>query len=183
MTVPANTSSATNRYVGQSLKRREDPKYLTGQSQYTDDLTPSGTLYAAIVRSPYAHARITGINVEEARRRPGVVAVYTGADLRGRMAALPCTWILPGTKVPVHPVLAFDTVRYVGDGVAVVLAEDRYATADALDAIEVDYEPLEVVPNQQQEMHPGAPTIHDNAPQNVDVVWHTEKRGVADEGA
>ena len=93
MTVPVDTSSATKRYFGQSIKRREDPKYLTGQSHYTDDLTPSGTLYAAIVRSPYAHARIAGINIEEAQRRPGVVAVYTGVDLRGRMAALPCTWI------------------------------------------------------------------------------------------
>jgi aerobic carbon-monoxide dehydrogenase large subunit len=175
MTVPVDTSSASNRYFGQSIKRREDPKYLTGQSQYTDDLAPSGTLYAAIVRSPYAHARIAGINVEEARKRPEVVAVYTGADVRDRMAGLPCTWILPGMKVPVHPVLAFDTVRYVGDGVAVVVAEDRYAATDALDAIEVDYEPLEVVTNQEQAMQPAAPTIHDNVPQNIAVVWRTGK--------
>jgi len=147
---PVDTSSVPGRYVGQSLKRSEDPKYLTGQSHYTDDLTPPGTLYAAIVRSPYAHARIVRINVEEARKRPGVVAVYTGADVRGRLAGLPCTWILPGMKVPLHPVLAFDTVRHVGDGVAVVVAEDRYAAVDALDAIEVDYEPLEVVTNQEQ---------------------------------
>ena len=170
MNTSVDTSSTTNRYVGQSLKRREDPKYLTGQSQYTDDLTPSGTLYAAIVRSPYAHARITGINVEEARRRPGVVAVYTGADLRGRMATLPCTWILPRMKVPVHPVLAFETVRYVGDSVAVVVARDRYAAEDALDAIQIDYEPLEAVTNQEQAMQPGASTIHDNVPQNIAVV-------------
>ncbi len=175
MTVPVDTASATNRYFGQSLKRREDPKYLTGQSHYTDDLTPSGTLYAAIVRSPYAHARIASINVEEAQRRPGVVAVYTGADLRGRIAPLPCTWIFPGMKVPVHPVLAFETVRYVGDGVTVVVAEDRYAAEDALDAIQIDYEPLEVVTNQEQAMQPGAPTIHDNMPQNIAVVWRTGK--------
>lgn len=175
MNLPVDTSSATNRYFGRSIKRREDPKYLTGQSQYTDDLTPSGTLYAAIARSPYAHARIAGINVEEARKRPGVVAVYTGADVRGRMATLPCTWILPGMKVPVHPVLAFDTVRYVGDGVAVVIAEERYAAADALDAIEVDYEPLEVVTNQEQAMQPGVPPIHDNVPQNIAVAWRTGK--------
>src|SRR2546428_11747722 len=123
MTIPVDTSSATKRYVGQSIKRREDPKYLTGQSHYTDDLTPSGTLYAAIVRSPYAHACIASIHVEEARGRPGVVAAYTGADLRGRIAPLPCTWIFPGMKVPIHPVLAFEAVRHVGDGVAVVLAE------------------------------------------------------------
>jgi carbon-monoxide dehydrogenase large subunit len=175
MTIPVDTSSATNRYFGRSIKRREDPKYLTGQGQYTDDLAPSGTLYAAIVRSPYAHARIASINIAEAQRRPGVVAVYTGADLRGRMAALPCTWILPGMKVPVHPVLAFETVRYVGDGVAVVVAEDRYAAADALDAIQIDYEPLEAVTNQEQAMQPAAPTIHDNVPQNIAVVWRTGK--------
>jgi aerobic carbon-monoxide dehydrogenase large subunit len=173
MNRPVDTSSVSGHYVGQSLKRREDPKYLTGQSHYTDDLTPPGTLYAAIVRSPYAHARIVGINVKEARKRPGVVGVYTGADVRGRLADLPCTWIMPGMKVPVHPVLAFDTVRYAGDGVAVVVAEDRYAAADALDAIEVDYEPLEVVTNQEQAMQPGAPTIHDNVPQNIAVMWHT----------
>ncbi len=175
MNLPVDTSSAPNRYFGRSIKRREDPKYLTGQSQYTDDLTPSGTLSAAIVRSPYAHARIVGITVEEARKRPGVVAVYTGADLRGRMATLPCTWILPGMKVPVHPVLAFETVRYVGDGVAVVVAQDRYAAADALDAIKIDYEPLEVVTNQEHAMQPGAAAIHDNVPQNMAVVWRTGK--------
>ncbi len=175
MNLPVDTSSATNRYFGRSIKRREDPKYLTGQSHYTDDLTLSGTLYVAIVRSPYAHARIVGITVEEARKRPGVVAVYTGADLRGRIATLPCTWILPGMKVPVHPVLAFDTVRYVGDGVAVVVAQDRYVAADALDAIQVDYEPLEIVTNQEQAMRPGAAAIHNNVPQNIAVVWHTGK--------
>src|SRR5215472_6940041 len=175
MTMPPDTSSATSRYVGQGLKRREDPKYLTGQSHYTDDLAPSGTLHAAIVRSPYAHARIVGIHVEKARSSPGVVAVYTGADVRGRLATLPCTWILPWMKVPVHPVLAFDTVRYVGDGVAVIVAEDRYVAEDALDAVEVDYELLEVVTNQEQAMQPGAPTIHDNVPQNIAVVWHTGK--------
>src|SRR6266852_6351823 len=175
MNLPVDTSSATNRYFGRSIKRREDPKYLTGQSHYTDDLEPSGTLSAAVVRSPYAHARIVGITVEEARKRPGVVAVYTGADLRGRMATLPCTWILPGMKVPVHPVLAFETVRYVGDGVAVVVAQDRYAAADALDAIKIDYEPLEVVTNQEHAMQPGAVAIHDNVPQNIAVVWHTGK--------
>src|SRR5215472_9767073 len=175
MTMPPDTSSATSRYVGQGLKRREDPKYLTGQSHYTDDLAPSGTLHAAIVRSPYAHARIVGIHVEKARSSPGVVAVYTGADVRGRLATLPCTWILPGMKVPVHPVLAFDTVRYAGDGVAVIVAEDRYAAADALDVIEVDYEPLEAVTNQEHEMRPGAAILHDNVPQNVAVVWHTGK--------
>ncbi len=183
MTVSVDTSAAPNRYFGQSIKRREDPKYLTGQSHYTDDLAPSGTLYAAIVRSPYAHARIAGINVEEARRRPGVVAVYTGADLRGRVAALPCTWILPGMKVPVHPVLAFDAVRYVGDGVAVVVAEDPSLAADALDAIQVDYEPLEAVTNQEQAMQPGAPTIHDNVPQNIAVVWRTGKGDFAQTAA
>lgn len=175
MNRPVDTSEATTRYVGRSIKRREDPKYLTGQSQYTDDLMPSGTLSVAIVRSLYAHARIVRINVEQARRRKGVVAVYTGADLRGRLGTLPCTWILPGMKVPIHPVLAFDTVRYVGDGVAVVVAEDCYAAADALDAIEIDYEPLEVVINQEQAMQPGAPTLHDTVPQNLAVVWQTGK--------
>ncbi len=95
--------------------------------------------------------------------------------MRGRMATLPCTWILPGMKVPVHPVLAFETVRYVGDGVAVVVAQDRYAAADALDAIKIDYEPLEVVTNQEHAMQPGAVAIHDNVPQNIAVVWHTGK--------
>ncbi len=183
MNMPVGTASAPNRYVGQSVKRREDPKYLTGQSKYTDDLAPPGTLSVAIIRSPYAHARIASISVEEARRRPGVVAVYTGADLRGHLAPLPCTWILPGMTVPIHPVLAFDTVRYVGEGVAAVVAKDRYAAADALEAIQIDYEPLKIVTNQEQAMQPGAATIHDTVPQNLAVVWHTGKGDFAQAAA
>jgi carbon-monoxide dehydrogenase large subunit len=171
MTLSPDTSSERKRYFGQSIKRREDPKYLTGQSQFTDDLSPVGTLFVAIARSLYAHARITNIDAEAARMYPGVVAVYTGADLRDRMAALPCTWVLPGTKVPAHPALAFDTVRYVGEGVAVIVAEDRSLAVDALNALQIDYEPLDVVVNQEQAMQPGAPTIHENVPQNLAVVW------------
>ncbi len=162
----------TERHVGQGVKRREDPKFLTGQGQYTDDLTPPHTLYAALLRSPYAHARIVDINVEAARKQPGVVAVFTGTDVQGRLGTLPCNWVLPGMKVPVHPVLAYDKVRYAGDGVAVVVANDYSLALDALDTIEVDYELFDAVTNQEQAIHLGAPLIHENVPGNIAVVWH-----------
>ena len=158
MNTSVDTSSTTNRYVGQSLKRREDPKYLTGQSQYTDDLTPSGTLYAAIVRSPYAHARVRRVDVTRARALTGVLAALCGADL---------TWCEPyyGPAYRDRPVLAIDVARYEGEPVAAVAAVDE-ATADAaLDLIEVDYEPLPPVITLEEALAPGAPLVHTGKPQ------------------
>jgi len=159
------------RYVGRGVKRREDPKLITGRGRYTDDITPTGSLHAVILRSPYAHARITGINASEARSLPGVVAVYTGADLKDKFGGIPTGWVLPDMKMPAHPALAHDKVRHVGDGVAVVVAEQRSIARDAIDRIAVEYEPLPVVTNQEEALKDGAPLVHDDVPNNTSFVW------------
>ena len=158
-------------YFGRGVKRREDPKLITGRGRYTDDIAPAGTLAMSILRSPYAHARITGIDVSAAKALPGVVAVYTGADLRDKFAGIPTGWVLPDMKMPAHPALAYDKVRHVGDGVAIVVASDRYVARDALDLITVDYEPLGVVTNQVEALKPGAPLVHDDVPDNKTFEW------------
>ena len=98
---------------GSAIKRREDPRLITGAATYVDDVKLPGLTYAAILRSPYAHARITAVNVSEARKAPGVIAVYTGADIKDRVAPVPCAWNPPNCdlKVPAHPLLAFEKVR------------------------------------------------------------------------
>jgi len=164
---------AVTRVFGARIKRREDPRLITGTATYTDDIVIPGMCYAVIVRSPYAHARIKGIDVERARRHPGVVAVFTGKDLEGKVNPIPCAWLIPGSdlKTPPHPALAVDRVRYVGDGVAVVVASSRYAAADAASLVSVEYEPLPAVVNQERAMQPGAPQIHDGVPNNVAFHW------------
>ena len=109
---------------GSAIKRREDHRLITGSATYTDDVKLPGLTYAAILRSPYAHARITRIDPTAARRSPGVSAIYTGAEIKDRVAPVPCAWNVPNCdlKVPPHPLLAHDKVRYVGDGVAMVVA-------------------------------------------------------------
>ncbi|MFQ5880730.1 MAG: xanthine dehydrogenase family protein molybdopterin-binding subunit, partial [Dehalococcoidia bacterium] len=130
-----------------------------------------GMTYAAILRSPHAHARIKSINVEKAKAHPGVVGVFTGADLTGRV--VPTAWNIPASdlKTPPHPALAVDTVRHVGDGVAVVVAEDRYTAEDALELIEVEYEPLPATVNAEAATKEGAPQVHDDVPNNQAFHW------------
>jgi aerobic carbon-monoxide dehydrogenase large subunit len=155
--------------VGSRIKRREDPRLIMGRGTYVDDVQLPRMTYAAILRSPYAHARIRSINVEKAKALPGVVAVMTGADLQGKN--VPCGWTLPDIKVAPHPALAVGKVRYTGDAVAVVVAEERYLARDALDLIEVDYEPLPVVVDAEKAIQPGAPQLHDEVPNNTTFVW------------
>jgi carbon-monoxide dehydrogenase large subunit len=128
-------------------------------------------LHVAILRSPYAHARIGGVDVSAAKEAPGVVAVYTGADTKDRMAGLPCGWLLPDMKLPEHPALAHEKVRHVGDAVAMVVATDRYQARDALELIEVEYEPLEAVVDQERALGEGAPLVHDDVPNNQAFEW------------
>ena len=159
--------------IGQSVKRREDPALITGQGKYTDDLTLPGMTHAAIVRSPYAHARIQSIDTAAAAAHPGVVAVFTGADVQasGVGGVVPVGWLHADLKQPAHPILAIDTVRHVGDGVAVVVAEDRYVARDAADLVEVDYEPLDAVADVLAAVEEGAPQVHPEAPGNVAFDW------------
>jgi carbon-monoxide dehydrogenase large subunit len=158
---------------GSAIKRREDPRLLTGTATYTDDIKLPGLTFAAILRSPYAHARITAVDTAAARNAPGVLAVYTGRDLRERTAPVPCAWNVPNCdlKVPPHPLLAVDRVRYVGDGVAMVVAESRAAARDAIDLIEVDYDPLPSGIDPEKMAQPGAPQLHDEVPNNVGFTW------------
>lgn len=162
---------------GTSIKRREDPRLITGQAMYTDDLTLPGVAHAAIVRSPYAHARLRSIDTSAARALPGVVGVFTGQDMKDAgFGSIPCAWVVPGadTKTPPHPPMATETVRYVGDAVAVVVAEDRYAARDAAEAVEVEYEALSTVVDAYQATRSGAPQLHAEAPSNVDFHWKVE---------
>ncbi|AEJ41755.1 aldehyde oxidase and xanthine dehydrogenase molybdopterin binding protein [Sulfobacillus acidophilus TPY] len=159
--------------MGVPLVRKEDPRLITGRGQYTDDLTLPKMVYAGIVRSPHAHARIRAIRLDAALRLPGVIKIYTGQDLRGKVGAIPTAWIPPdsGLKAVEHPALAYDRVRYQGDGVALVIAENRYVLEDALELVEVDYEVLPAVTDAAEAMKPDAPQLHDDAPGNIALHW------------
>lgn len=162
---------------GTSIKRREDPRLITGQAVYTDDIVLPGMAHAAMVRSAHAHARIKSIDPSAARGMPGVVGVFTGHDIQAAgFGGIPCAWVVTNadTKTPPHPALATDVVRYVGDAVAVVVAEDRYLARDAADAVVVEYEPLPVVVDAYAATLAGAPQLHVDVPNNVDLHWKVE---------
>ncbi len=156
-----------SKLVGARVKRREDPRLIRGVGQYVDDISLPGMLHVAILRSPYAHARIKGLETDAARRHPGVVAVVTGAEIKDQIGPLPVSGGNETLRVPKHYVLALDKVCYVGEGVAAVVAEDRYTARDALDLIRVQYEPLPVVSDAEAALAPGSPVIHSEWPDNV----------------
>jgi carbon-monoxide dehydrogenase large subunit len=161
MTETMHPAAAPERNVGARRLRKEDAHLVTGQTLWTDNVQLPGMLHASVLRSPHAHARISRIDVSPALQRPGVVAAFTGADLADQWGSLPTAWTVSEDLVtPDHLPLATDEVRYVGDGVAVVLAEDRYQAADALEAIEVDYEPLPVVLDMESALADGSPLVH-----------------------
>ena len=163
----------TTRVFSSGIRRREDPRLITGRASYTDDIKLPGLVHAAILRSPHAHANIVSVDTSGAAGQPGVLAVYTGADTDGVLAGLPCAWLIPDSdlKTPDHPAIAKDRVRYVGDAVAVVVAESRYQAEDALEHIDVDYEPLDVVMNPKAAAQDGAPQIHDDVDNNIAFTW------------
>jgi carbon-monoxide dehydrogenase large subunit len=160
--------------IGAAIKRKEDPRLITGEAKYLDDVQLTGMVYAAILRSPYAHARIKGINTKKAQKHPGVVAVFTGQDFKD-LPALPCAWQAEAGRIQNNVntprLLEIDRVTHAGAGVAVVIADDRYIAEDALGLIEVDYEPLPVVVDAEKATLPGAPQIHQNAPNNICMDW------------
>ena len=163
----------TTRIFGSGIRRREDPRLITGQATYTDDINLSGTVHAAILRSPHAHARINSVDTSAAAAAPGVLAVYTGADTEGVLNPIPCAWIIPESDVKQVPyqAMASSVVRYVGEAVAVVVADDRYQAEDALELINVDYEILPATVNPEAAMQAGAPQLHDDAPNNQAFHW------------
>jgi aerobic carbon-monoxide dehydrogenase large subunit len=165
---------AATRYLGKPLKRKEDPRLIQGLAHYVDDIVLPGMHYAAILRSPYAHARVRGVDVSKAQAAPGVVLALTGADLRGSIGMVPCAAQIPDLKPAPRPVLALDRVRFVGEGVAVVVARDRYAARDALDLIEADYEPLTPVVDPEKAMEKGATILHEGHKDNIAYRWELE---------
>lgn len=170
----------TTRVFGSGIKRREDPRLITGKAKYTDDIKLPNTLHMAILRSPFAHANINSIDTSAASAMDGVVAVYTGNDVS---MSIPTAWLVPDCdlKTVDHPALATQKVRYVGDAVAVVVAEDRYIAQDALDHIYVDYEPLDAVVDPEAAAQENAPLIHDDAPGNVALHWVMGDKASSDE--
>ena len=159
-------------YVGTARVRKEDPELLTGESKFVDDLVVPGVRFLGMVRSPEAHARITSIDVSAALATPGVEAVLTGADLRDAWAApMPCAWpVTPDMKSPEHFPVAVDKACYVGDIVAVVVADSRYAARDGIDAVVVDYEPLPVVVELEDALSDRV-VIHESLGTNSSYTW------------
>jgi len=160
------------RYVGTSVKRVEDPRFIQGKGRYVANIQLPGMVHVAIKRSPEAHARITGMDTSAASAMDGVLAVFTGQDFKdGGCGSLPCGWLVPDTKVPDRPIVVTDRVCHVGDSVAVVVAEDPYVAADAVEAIEVDYEPLPTVVDARGATDEGAPLVHAEIEDNVSYHW------------
>ncbi len=155
------------KYIGQKVKRTEDPRLIQGLGHYVDDVVLADTHAVAILRSPYAHAKINSIDVSAALAIPGVVAVYTGADVAGKVGNVPCAAALPELKVPPYPVLAQGKVIFVGQPVAAVVAKDKYSARDAADLIEVDYEPLDVIADTERAAEPDAPVVHEQFGTNI----------------
>jgi carbon-monoxide dehydrogenase large subunit len=161
-----------DREVGAARRRKEDARLITGHSRWTDNITLPGMLHLAILRSPHAHARITSIDTAPALLQPNVVAAFTGADVADVQGSLPCAW--PVTEDIVHPdrpPLAVDTVRHHGEAVAVVIARDRASAIDALEAIEVSYEPLPAVLDLEPAVADGSPLVHPDKGTNRSYTW------------
>jgi carbon-monoxide dehydrogenase large subunit len=172
-----------SKYVGTSMKRREDPRFIQGRGGYVANISLPGMAHLAVKRSPYAHAKIKKIDTSKAKAMPGVLGVFTGQDLiDGGVGALPSGWNVPNQKVPARWPLMPDRVRHVGDGVACVVAESAYQAADAVDAIEVDYEALPAVVDAKKTTEPGAPLLHDDVPNNVSYTWAIGDKDACEQG-
>jgi carbon-monoxide dehydrogenase large subunit len=172
--------------IGAAVRRKEDARFLSGHGSYTDDINRPGQLYAFVRRSDRPHAKIRSIDTSAAATAPGVVAVYTGADMAAEnIGGLPCGWQIHSKdgspmKEPPHPVLAVDKVRHVGDPIAVVIAETKQAAKDASEQIVIDYEDLPAVASLRDAIAPGAALVHDDAPGNICYDWHIGDKAVVD---
>src|SRR5271166_1192160 len=172
MTAQTEVVQAPAPELGQPRLRKEDERLITGQTNWTDNIRLPGMLHVAFLRSPFAHARITSVDVSAARAEPGVIAAYSGADFADEQGSLPCAWpVTPDIVIPAHPPMATDEVRYVGEAVACVVARDRYAAADALAAIEVDYEPLPPVLDIRTALEESSPKVHEAGNQSFDFLF------------
>ncbi len=172
--------------IGASVRRKEDLRFLSGRGQYTDDINRPGQTHAAILRSPHAHAAIRGIDLARAKAMPGVIAIFTGADMAAEnIGGLPCGWQIhnkDGSPMaePPHPVLAVGKVRHVGDPVAVVIAETKQQARDAAEQIAVDYAPLPAAATLAAALAAGAPEVHDGVKGNLCYDWHIGDKAALD---
>ena len=169
----ATTIIQTEKLVGKRIRRREDPRLITGTATYVDDMVMPGMHHAAIVRSPHAAAKIKSIDIAAAASAPGVLAVFTGKDT-AHVGPVPCGGSLPGLRVPHHYILAVDRVYLVGHPVAVVVASNQYLARDAAELIEVDYEVLPAVADPEKAIAAGAPAVHPEWPDNTAFTYHQE---------
>jgi len=172
--------------IGAAVKRKEDLRFLSGRGQYTDDINRPGQLYAHIIRSPHPCADLVKVDAARAKAAPGVVAVFTGADMAAdNVGGIPCGWLVKnkdGSPMaePMHPAMAVDRVRCVGDQVAVVIAETRNAARDAAELVEIEYRTRPAVATMEAALKPGAPLVHDGAPGNLCYDWHIGDPAVVD---
>ncbi len=171
-------------HIGEPLRRKEDYKFLTGAGQYTDDINLTNQTYAVFVRSPHAHAAIKSIKLAAAKAMPGVVEIFTGKDIEGKMGGLPCGWLINNTadgtpmKEPMHPILAIGKVRYVGDHVAMVVASTLQQAKNAAEAVEVDYDVLPSVVSVSAASK--ATALHEIAPDNHCYKWSIGDKAAVD---
>ena len=176
----------TDQGIGASITRKEDYRFLTGNGRYLDDMVRPGQTYACFVRSPHAHASINGIDIADAAGAPGVVAIFTGADLdAGGVGGLICGWGITGKdgeahKAPPHPVLATGKVCHVGDPVALVIAESLEQAKDAAERVAVDYDELPAVASTADAMATGSAQIHDDVPNNLCYDWEIGDKAATD---
>jgi aerobic carbon-monoxide dehydrogenase large subunit len=172
--------------IGVSVRRKEDARFLSGRGHYTDDINRSGQAYAFIKRSDRPHATINNIDTSAAAAAPGVLAVYTGADMAAEnVGGLPCGWLIHSKdgspmKEPPHPVIAVGKVRHVGDPVTVVIAETKQLAKDAAELVNVDYTDLPGIATMQDALKPGAALVHDDAPGNLCYDWQIGDKAVVD---
>ncbi|WP_027482024.1 xanthine dehydrogenase family protein molybdopterin-binding subunit [Deinococcus pimensis] len=162
----------SDKYFGKPVKRVEDPRFITGTGHYTEDMTLPGMAHAAMLRSPYASARIVSIDATRALAQPGVLAVLTGKDLLdAKIGSIPTGWLLPDLKTPPHYAIAPEVARHVGDVIAAVIAEDRATAEDAVALLDVELEPMDAVALGSDALAPAAPQVHPEAPGNVAFEW------------
>ena len=170
-------------HIGESLRRKEDYRFLTGAGNYTDDINQASQTYCVFVRSPHAHAHIKGIDLARAKAMPGVVEIFTGKDIDGKMGGLPCGWLITSTdgspmKEPPHPILAIGKARYVGDQVAMVIAETLEQAKNAAEAVDVDYDVLTAIVDVRDAAKGTA--LHEAAPDNHCYKWAIGDKGQVD---
>lgn len=165
------------KYIGKSVKRVEDKRFITGKGRYTDDIVLPNMTHAYLLRSPYAHAKILSVDTSAAEAMDGVVAVFTGKDTDAAgIAGVPTGWQVnfkngDTMKEPPHPLIVSDKARHVGDTVAMVIAESRDIARDAADLIEVEYEELDAIASAKAAVQEGAPLVHEDAPNNICFDW------------